>query len=157
MVSILPAHLALEMKTEMIAKVRKAHMRSPVTNSDSNSKSSANKLNSSFKINNETSKRTDLKTSVSLVMSSTAQKINLKFAKSTANSNSTSTNNQTNLVNGTRKKSDHYYINDRTRSKSSAFHDLHIKTHNNVRYLTVFLHLKVNSLNKKFSSKYFVC
>jgi hypothetical protein len=122
MVSVLPAHLALEMKTEMVTKVRKAYTRSLMTNNEFKKKPQS------------TPRRVDLKTSVTLTLSSAAQKISSGFAKPSSTPHNPKLNHSAKLKNSSRKGSDHAYITDRSRSKSSAFHDLHIKTHNNVRY-----------------------
>jgi class 3 adenylate cyclase len=109
MVSVLPAHLALEMKNDMIRKTRLAQIRSLIQKDES-------------MIQNEVSKKKP-KGLVNGLKRSTSSLIDLTYGR---RSNITDTIGDVKMRNT---------IIDKTRIKSSAFHDLHIKSHDNVSIL----------------------
>jgi hypothetical protein len=153
MVSVLPAHIAFEMKTEMLKKTRKAQMKSLLSNDDLN----YNNTRDSRSINRGES----FKKSAISILDSAARKFQInkklnhtndassfsnrsKLNEDETNTNNSSSMNQLNKIsslkkNGTIKFSNNTAISnsggkfiDKSRPKASGFHDLHIKAHNNV-------------------------
>ena len=130
MVSVLPAHVALEMKTKMIREIRKAQMKSYLTDDEfvhaqNRNQSKSEILNSTADGGSNSNNFIGLaarKLSFSLKNSFVKQKQNDIQIKSSSNST-------------LKKSGTNAYFNDKTQRKT-GFHDLHIKSHNNVRLET---------------------
>lgn len=126
MVSVLPAHIAHEMKTEMLRKTRKAQMKSMIVNQENNSQDVYTKKSTIFQnILSSASRR---------IGSSTRNKssfVKMNSVQSSSLQRSLSLNNERHSTTTSISRNRIFYENNRP--KTSAFHDLHIKAHNNVR------------------------
>ncbi|RNA40559.1 adenylate cyclase type 2 [Brachionus plicatilis] len=119
MVSVLPAHIALEMKSEMLRKTRQAQFKSMVINEDLNS--GQKKIKNIIK--------------ACSFVDLAARRIS-GSAKNGPNNHENSARNSKNDLEANRKMSGkNVIVVDKNRHKASAFHDLHIKSHNNVSIL----------------------
>ena len=137
MVSVLPAHIAHEMKTEMIRKIRKAQMKSYLTDDEFvNQKSTkevtipvkAKKFINSSKLNsNNSNTGNNAKSTGTSIIDFAARKLSVSLRnslKQKQNLNLNSNDIQLKPPLAARKNA---------RAKTSGFHDLYIKSHNNVR------------------------
>lgn len=138
MVSVLPAHLAHEMKTEMIRKIRKAHMKSyltedefqrPKTKRDSGFKKRTS-FNSEFSIFKN--KTTKISSNSLLEFASRKLSTTLKSPIVSKSRMPCQTDMQLKPQNTPRRNQTGMFV-EKARTRSSAFHDLHIKSHSNVR------------------------
>ena len=139
MVSVLPPHIAFEMKNEMIRKTRKAQMKSLLACEENFNQTEKKRV----KIKLKTWINFEFKTYLGIIVGNSLKRISIR--KSLADfirkvSNPSNQTGQSELARHASEKSlGNNSVNKKTmlpltnRPKPSTFHDLHIKSHNNVR------------------------
>lgn len=152
MVSVLPVHIALEMKSEMLKKTRKAQMKSLLSNDDLNYNNTRDKSinrtesikKSAISILDSAARKFQINKKLNNVNETSSYSNKSKLNDDDKNLDNTNSMNQLNKIsslkkNGTIKFSNNVSTSngggkfiDKSRPKGSGFHDLHIKAHNNV-------------------------
>lgn len=135
MVSVLPAHIALEMKTKMIREIRKAQMKSYLTEDEFvNDKQRHVSRGDIFYSSTKSAKTTASNNFIDTAARKLSVSLKSPFLKSKINQNNQNINEIPLKPSASVKKNSGNisFLRDKPKSKT-GFHDLHIKSHNNVR------------------------
>ena len=134
MVSVLPAHIALEMKTKMIREIRKAQMKSYLTDDEFVTDKRRNSSKGDIFYNSSKPSKAAMSTKF---IDNAARKLSVTlkspFLKSKSNLNQNSDDIQLKSPATLKKNSGNTsFLRDKSKTKT-GFHDLHIKLNKDVR------------------------